>query len=116
MRSTIFDYGIVACRDAIITRLAARTIVVESMIKTYYLLLSFILVVNPTPLGVEEGDGCVVIEEICHDSYYIYRSLECLSVMLRYSGLFGLVCNSPVQPWAGCNKIVVFMMDPRGYI
>ncbi|KAJ5505324.1 hypothetical protein N7453_004281 [Penicillium expansum] len=59
---------------------------------------------------------CVVIEEICHDSYYIYRSLECLSVMLRYSGLFGLVCNSPVQPWAGCNKIVVFMRDPRGYI
>jgi hypothetical protein len=28
---------------------------------------------------------------------YIYRSLEYLSIMLRYSGLFGLVCNSPVQ-------------------
>ena len=33
----------------------------------------------------------------CHDTYYIYRSQDYLSVMLRYSGLFGLVCNSPVQ-------------------
>ncbi|KAJ5958580.1 uncharacterized protein N7479_005730 [Penicillium vulpinum] len=30
-------------------------------------------------------------------SHYVYRGLEYLSVMLRYSGLFGLVCNSPVQ-------------------
>ncbi|KAJ5950490.1 uncharacterized protein N7479_008903 [Penicillium vulpinum] len=30
-------------------------------------------------------------------SHYIYRSPEYLSIMLRYSGLFGLVCNSPVQ-------------------
>ncbi|KUM64365.1 hypothetical protein ACN42_g2747 [Penicillium freii] len=27
---------------------------------------------------------------------YIYRSLDYLSITLRYSGLFGL-CNSPVQ-------------------
>ncbi|KAJ5680100.1 hypothetical protein N7536_011239 [Penicillium majusculum] len=33
----------------------------------------------------------------CHDTHYIYRSLDYLSVMLRYSGLFGLVFNSPVQ-------------------
>ncbi|KUM63965.1 hypothetical protein ACN42_g3089 [Penicillium freii] len=31
-----------------------------------------------------------------HVTYYIYRSLDYLSIMLRYSGLFGL-CNSPVQ-------------------
>ncbi|KAJ5821963.1 uncharacterized protein N7525_011247 [Penicillium rubens] len=29
---------------------------------------------------------------MCHDTHYIYRSLEYLSVTLRYS-----VCNSPVQ-------------------
>ncbi|KUM66345.1 hypothetical protein ACN42_g732 [Penicillium freii] len=28
---------------------------------------------------------------------YIYRSLDYLSITLRYSGLFGLVCNSLVQ-------------------
>ncbi|KAJ5704329.1 hypothetical protein N7455_009251 [Penicillium solitum] len=34
---------------------------------------------------------------LCHDPHYIYRILDYLIVMLRYSGLFGLVCNSPVQ-------------------
>ncbi|KUM61148.1 hypothetical protein ACN42_g5974 [Penicillium freii] len=29
--------------------------------------------------------------------HYISRSLDYLSIMLRYSGPFGLVCNSPVQ-------------------
>ncbi|KUM58051.1 hypothetical protein ACN42_g9115 [Penicillium freii] len=33
----------------------------------------------------------------CHVTHYIYRSLVYLSITLRYSGLFGLVCNSPVQ-------------------
>jgi hypothetical protein len=33
----------------------------------------------------------------CHVTHYIYLSLVYLSVTLRYSGLFGLVCNSPVQ-------------------
>ena len=37
---------------------------------------------------------------LCHVTHYIYRSLDYLSITLRYlrySGLFGLVCNSPVQ-------------------
>ncbi|KUM64795.1 hypothetical protein ACN42_g2277 [Penicillium freii] len=34
---------------------------------------------------------------ICHVIHYIYRSLNYLSIILRYSGLFGLVWNSPVQ-------------------
>ncbi|KAJ5182340.1 hypothetical protein N7449_012487, partial [Penicillium cf. viridicatum] len=33
----------------------------------------------------------------CHVTHYIYRSLVYLSVTLRYSGILGLVCNSPVQ-------------------
>ncbi|KUM65711.1 hypothetical protein ACN42_g1357 [Penicillium freii] len=33
----------------------------------------------------------------CHVTHYIYRSLDYLSIILSYSGLFGLVCNSPVQ-------------------
>ncbi|KOS43993.1 hypothetical protein ACN38_g5075 [Penicillium nordicum] len=35
--------------------------------------------------------------------HYIYRNLDYLSVMLRYNGHFGLVCNSPVrgQVWVG---------------
>ncbi|KUM66403.1 hypothetical protein ACN42_g624 [Penicillium freii] len=33
----------------------------------------------------------------CHVMHYIYQSLDYLSITLRYSGLFGLVCNSPVQ-------------------
>lgn len=34
---------------------------------------------------------------LCYDTQYIYRSLDYLSIMLRYSGLLGLMCNSPVQ-------------------
>ncbi|KUM65162.1 hypothetical protein ACN42_g1929 [Penicillium freii] len=33
----------------------------------------------------------------CHVTHYIYRRLDYLSIKLRYSGLFGLVSNSPVQ-------------------
>ncbi|KUM64524.1 hypothetical protein ACN42_g2566 [Penicillium freii] len=33
----------------------------------------------------------------CHVTHYIYRSLDYLSITLRYSGLFGLVCNLPIQ-------------------
>ncbi|KAJ5951048.1 uncharacterized protein N7479_009461 [Penicillium vulpinum] len=39
-----------------------------------------------------KGTMCTIVV-----SHYIYRSLEYMSVMLRHSGLFGLVCNSPVQ-------------------
>lgn len=33
----------------------------------------------------------------CHDTHYVYRSLDYHSVTLRYSGLFSIVGNSPVQ-------------------
>ncbi|KUM65212.1 hypothetical protein ACN42_g1861 [Penicillium freii] len=41
-----------------------------------------------------ERDLCT---DYCHVTHYICRSLDYLSITLRYSGLFGLVCNSPVQ-------------------
>ncbi|KAJ5681145.1 hypothetical protein N7455_007761 [Penicillium solitum] len=45
----------------------------------------------------------------CHDTHYIYRSLDYLSVILRYSGLFGLVCNSPVQGLVVTWVILLFV-------
>ena len=38
----------------------------------------------------------------------IYRSLDYLSVTLRYSGLFGLVRNSLVQGQVITNTLVLF--------
>ncbi|KOS46372.1 hypothetical protein ACN38_g2681 [Penicillium nordicum] len=35
--------------------------------------------------------------EYCHVMHYIYRSLDNLSVMLRYNGLSAYFFNSPVQ-------------------
>ncbi|KUM62038.1 hypothetical protein ACN42_g5089 [Penicillium freii] len=45
----------------------------------------------------------------CHVTYYIYRSLDYLSIMLRYSGLFGLVWNSPVQGQVLTFQLVVWL-------
>ncbi|KUM59534.1 hypothetical protein ACN42_g7607 [Penicillium freii] len=42
-------------------------------------------------------DGKIGGRQIISHTIYNYRSLDYLSTMLRYSGLFGLVCNSPVQ-------------------
>lgn len=54
MRSALSDQGIALRRDEILTRPEARTIVAEFMIKTG--LLDQFQVVDPTALGVEEGD------------------------------------------------------------
>ncbi|KUM63399.1 hypothetical protein ACN42_g3721 [Penicillium freii] len=52
------------------------------------------MLISPTAVpGVISSRVC----SSCHVTHYIYRSLDDLSITLRYSGHFGLVCNSPVQ-------------------
>ncbi|KUM59409.1 hypothetical protein ACN42_g7747 [Penicillium freii] len=54
----------------------------------------------------------------CHVTHYIYRSLVYLSITLRYSGLFGLVCNSPVQGQVVTPRgsIIAFMLSISAFI
>ncbi|KUM64866.1 hypothetical protein ACN42_g2205 [Penicillium freii] len=47
----------------------------------------------------------------CHITHYIYRSLDYLSIMLRYSGLFCLVCNSPVQGQVITRNVLSVVLD-----
>ena len=54
MRSALSDQGVALRRDELLTRLEARTIVAEFMVKTG--LLDQFQGVDPTALGVEEGD------------------------------------------------------------
>ncbi|KAJ5318355.1 zinc knuckle domain protein [Penicillium atrosanguineum] len=54
MRSALSDQGIALCRDELLTRLEARKIVTEFMVSTG--LLGQFQTVDPTALGVEEGD------------------------------------------------------------
>ncbi|KAJ5330279.1 zinc knuckle domain protein [Penicillium atrosanguineum] len=54
MRSALSDQGIALCRDELLTRLEARNIATEFMVSTG--LLGQFQTVDPTALGVEEGD------------------------------------------------------------
>jgi hypothetical protein len=54
MRRALSDQGIALRRDELLTRPEARSIVAEFMVKTG--LLGQFQAVDPTALGVEEGD------------------------------------------------------------